>query len=110
VDSKKSSQSDDQGFNRDQAQQIAVATDDFHTKELRACVRFYAEILHLLHYAQPLSAKELTAGLRTSKDDVFKKLKRLKKYGLVKQIEFESHVLYCIDGKFNPLIHSVLNE
>jgi hypothetical protein len=57
-----------------------------------------------------LSAKELTAELRTSKDHVFKKLKRLKKYGLVKQIEFESHVLYCIDGRFNPLIHSVLNE
>jgi len=110
VDSKKPTQSDDQGFNRDQAQQVVIATNDFHNKELRACVKFYAEILHLLLYAQPLSAKELTAGLRTSKDHVFKKLKRLKRYGLVKQIEFESHVLYCIDGRFNPLIHSVLNE
>lgn len=67
-------------------------------------------MLRLLLFRQPLSTVELVEELNVPKQRVLRGLSRLIEYNIVKRIEFESHVLYCVNGQFNSIIYSVLSE
>lgn len=94
---------------KNQIQPFAVAKNDHEYKKISACIRFHAELLHLLNFRQPLSAKELLSEIGFSKQKLLRDLKQLQKYNVVKKISFEAHVLYVINGNLNSLIRSVLH-
>lgn len=94
---------------RNQIQPFFVSADDYKSKKINACIRFHAEILHLLNFRQPLSTKELLSEIGYSKQKLLRDLKQLQKNDLVKKISFEAHVLYVINGNFNKLIKGILN-
>lgn len=73
-------------------------------------MKFYSDVIRLLVFRQPLSVVELIKELNVPKQRLLRELSRLIKYNIVIRIDFESHVLYCINGKFNSIIQSVLNE
>lgn len=92
-----------------QIQPFFIDSYDYKLKKISACVRFHAELLHLLNFRQPLSTKELLSELGVSKQKLLRDLKQLQKHDLVVKISFESHVLYVINGNFNTIIRSVLD-
>ncbi len=94
---------------RNKIQLFAFSKDDHQFKKIAACIRFHAELIHLLNFRQPLSTKELLSEIGFSKQKLLRDLKQLQKYGLVIKVSFESHVLYVINGKFNTVIRSVLD-
>lgn len=89
-------------------QPFNITQNDYKLKKVVACVRFHAELLHLLNFRQPLSTKEILSEIGLPKQKLHRDLKQLQKNGLIKKVSFESHILYVIDGSFNTLIRSVL--
>ena len=87
-----------------------LITNNYELKKVRACISHHSVLLYLLTCRQPLSLKEILDELGTSKKTLLRDLKQLIKYRLVIRINFEAHVLYVIDGNFNPLIHSILSS
>jgi len=85
-----------------------LPSNHYELKKIRACISHHSLLLYLLTCRQPLSLKELLDELGTSKKTLLRDLKQLIKYRLIIRINFESHVLYVIDGDFNSLIHSTL--
>ena len=79
-------------------------------KKISACVSHHSVLIYLLLCRQPLSLKEILDELGSSKQKLLRDLKQLLKYKLIIRVNFESHVLYVIDGKHNPLIHSILSS
>lgn len=94
---------------RNQIQPFFIDSNDYKLKKISACIRFHAELIHLLNFRQPLSTKELLSELGVSKQKLLRDLKQLQRHDLVVRISFESHVLYVINGNFNTVIRSVLN-
>ena len=97
------------GNAKNKIQPFGIVKNDHESKKISACIRFHAELLHLLNFRQPLSTKELLSEIGFSKQKLLRDLKQLQKYNVVKKISFESHVLYVINGDINTLIRSVLD-
>jgi hypothetical protein len=86
-----------------------IPENDHEYKKICACVKHYSDVISLLISDQPVSTENIVSNLGKSKISVLRDLKRLMRYGLVIKTPFEHHVLYCINGNFNTLIHQVLN-
>jgi len=84
------------------------AKNNHEFKKISACINYHSALIHLLLCDQPLSLKEILNELGTSKQNTLRSLKQLIKYNLVIRVNFESHVLYVLNGEYSPLILSFL--
>lgn len=73
-----------------------------------AAVRRNHELLRLLRFNQPLSTAEIQQEYYIPKDRLQRALRQLTSTELVIKVNFESHVLYVINGTFNALIDTTL--
>lgn len=74
-----------------------------------AAIRRNHELLRLLSYNQPLSTAEIQKEYYIPKDRLQRGLRQLLVLELVVKVNFESHVLYAINGTFNSLIKHTLS-
>lgn len=95
---------------RNQILMFTLSKNNYESKKISACINHHASLLYLLTCRQPLSLKEILDELGSSKAKLLRDLKQLIKYELVIRVNFEAHVLYVINGKYNTIIHSVLSS
>ena len=88
-------------------QHIDPINHDFQT--LVACCKHHSELLKLLSYRQPADVGELLSVLGCSRNRLTRQLRVLKKYNLIKQVPFEHHNLYCVNGDYNIFIKTILD-
>ena len=74
-----------------------------------AAIRRNHELLRLLRFNEPLSTAEIQQEYYIPKDRLQRELRQLISTELVIKVNFESHVLYVIDGTFNSLIKHTLS-
>ena len=79
-----------------------------HPKKL-AAIRRHNELLRLLKFNQPLSTAEIQKEYYIPKDRLQRALRQLTVLELVIKVNFESHVLYAINGTFNNLIDNTID-
>ena len=109
--SKKShAKSDDRRGREQSRQRQALSSHNLKFKKRVAAIQRSLELLEVLRHHQPMSSKELLTHVCVSKSTLRKQLQTLVKHDLVKQIDFEQHVLYCIDGQFNHLIFNQIYD
>jgi len=101
---------DDSTSARSEVRLPAFPTNNYEFKKISACVSHHSALIYLLLCRQPLSLKEILDELGSSKQKLLRDLKQLIKYRLIIRVNFESHVLYVIDGNYNTLIHSILSS
>ena len=106
----KNVQQNHSNFVREQIQLHNFSPNDHEFKKISACINHHSVLVYLLLCRQPLSLKEILDEIGSSKQKLLRDLKQLIKYKLIVRVNFESHVLYVIDGNYNSLIHSVLTS
>lgn len=100
----------DSSLIRSQIQVLDLPKNNHEFKKVSACISHHSVLIYLLLCRQPLSVKEILDEIGSSKQKLLRDLKQLIKYKLLIRVNFESHVLYVIDGKYNSLIHSILSS
>ena len=67
-------------------------------------------LIEELKFLQPTDVKELTTALGQTPNTTREHLRKLARLGLVVNIRFEQHSLYCLNGDFNLFIEEILTE
>ena len=62
------------GNAKNKIQPFGIVKNDHESKKISACIRFHAELLHLLNFRQPLSTKELLSEIGFSKQKLLRDL------------------------------------
>lgn len=85
----------------------AVAEINSTSKKRDSKVQKLRYLIFELQSAQPAEITEIAEALGQSHNTTRSQLKRLQKLELVIRVEFETHVLYCLNGELSSYIHSV---
>ena len=101
---------DRRGPGRAELRNQSYETYDPEDQKRRAGIISCEGLVRLLHSSQPLSASEIRKLSYSPKEVVHRSLKRLTALDLVVKVEFESHTLYALQNRWQPLIHRVLPD
>lgn len=85
----------------------AVAEINSTSKKRDSKIQKLRYLIFELQSAQPAEITEIAEALGQSHNTTRSQLKRLQKLELVIRVEFETHVLYCLNGELSSYIHSV---
>jgi len=104
-------QNQNQNYSRTFEQKVSTKSlpENYTTNSKRmAAIRRNHELLRLLRFNEPLSTAEIQQEYYIPKDRLQRELRQLISTELVIKVNFESHVLYVVNGTFNTLIDTTL--
>lgn len=88
----------------------AIAEIDSANKRRKTSIQKLRYLIYELQSIQPAELTQLAESLGQSLTTTRNQIRQLQRLDLVIRTEFESHTLYCTNGRYNQLIASAIVE